>query len=143
MAGLYSMTSSDSSESIKLIEISIALADAAPLEAGAAAGKYMPITKFGTRAHELGYHFRVLRIDNSGGAAEIYQQETEGQPKMGKVHNYSKFGVCAFPAEYGKAGRKTFIINEGNTMFWKDTRGQAVMEWPSDEELRKEWQKVD
>jgi len=62
---------------------------------------------------------------------------------MGKVHNHSRFGFCAFPAEYGATGNRTFILSEGNTVFVKDTQGEPVLEWPTDDELRAGWSKLD
>ena len=62
---------------------------------------------------------------------------------MGKVHNNAIFGFCTYPAEYGVTGLMTIILNEGNTLFKKDTQGQPVLEWPSDKVLRTEWSKMD
>lgn len=143
VAGLYSMTDAsvkgNKDGPIKLIEISAAAADAAPLEEGAAAGELVPIESLTARAPKAGYYFRVMLKDEEG---EPYQKETEGEPKMGKVHNPSKFAICAYPAEYGVTGTRTFILNEGNTIFSLDTHGEPVLEWPSDEQLR-EWSKRD
>ena len=49
---------------------------------------------------------------------------------------HDRFGYCAYPAEYGVSGVRTFILNENNTIFWKDTQGEPVLEWPSDADLR-------
>jgi hypothetical protein len=38
---------------------------------------------------------------------------------------------------------RTFIVSENNTIFWKDTQGEPVLEWPSDEDLAAEWKKLD
>lgn len=141
VAGLYSLK--EGGQSIKLIEVSMALADAAPLEAGAAGGKIPALTDFGQPAPKAGYHYRVMTHDNSSGKSEPYAAETNPDDKMGKVHSNASFGFCAYPAEYGVTGTRTFIINEGNTIFWKDTAGEAVLEWPSDDELKAEWHKLD
>ena len=100
-------------------------------------------SNFGQPAPKAGYYFRVMTHDNSNGKSEPYATETSTDDKMGKVHNNSCFGVCAYPAEYGASGRRTFIINEGNTIFWKDTAGEPVLEWPSDDDLKAEWNKMD
>ena len=50
------------------------------------------------------------------------------------------FAFCAYPAEYGVTGTKTFIVNEGNTVLWNDTGGEPVLEWPSD---GAGWTKID
>lgn len=128
VAGLYSLTSPFSKEPMKLIDLSVALADSAPLEEGAAGGGYVAITRFGVRAPHVGYYFRAMRTNRSGGSAEEYQQETES--KMGKVHNLRMFGFCAYPAEYGKTGMKTFIVSEQGQVYWSDTQGQIISEWP-------------
>jgi hypothetical protein len=139
VAGLY--TIDGGSGMIKLIEVSIALADGAPLEKGAAGGKIPALTDVGQPGPKAGYYFRVMTHDTSNGKSELYAQDTDA--KMGKVHNTSSFGFCAYPAEYGVTGTRTFIINEGNVLFSKDTAGEPVHEWPSNDELKSEWQKMD
>ena len=62
---------------------------------------------------------------------------------MGKVHSVARFGYCAFPADYGVSGTRTYILNENNTIFWSDTQGEAVLEWPSAELLQSEWHRAD
>jgi hypothetical protein len=141
VAGLYTLKSGG--DSIKLIELSIALADAAPLEAGAAAGQYVAPSTLGNPGPKAGYHYRVMTHDNSSGKSEPYATSTGGTPDLGKVHHVSCFGFCAYPAEYGATGTKTYIINEGYTIFWKDTQGEPVLEWPTDAELKADWTKLD
>jgi hypothetical protein len=34
-------------------------------------------------------------------------------------------------------------VNEFNTIYSKDTEGEALLEWPTEEELRAEWHKPD
>ncbi len=142
IAGLYTCKD-DSGNSIKLIELSAALADAAPLEAGAAAGKIPALSDFGLPAPKSGYWFRAMETNAEENPPEPLRQDTGGKPLMGKVHHTSRFGICAYPAEYGVSGLRTFIINENNTIFWKDTQGEPVLEWPADAELLKEWTKLD
>ncbi|HYE99879.1 MAG TPA: DUF2950 family protein [Planctomycetota bacterium] len=140
VAGLYALTS-QGGEMIKLIELSAALADAAPLAAGDANGRIGKLE--GVWAPKAGYFFQVLTTDASVTPAETYAQDTQGQPNLGKLFNPSRFGFCAFPAEYGSSGTRTFIINEGNTIYWTDTGGEPVLEWPDDATLKAEWKKLD
>ena len=58
------------------------------------------------------------------------------------VTDTSRFGLVAYPAEYGVTGRYTYMINENNTIFRKDTQGEPVTDWPEDNSLR-EWSKID
>jgi outer membrane lipoprotein-sorting protein len=136
VASLYTLVPDGSKEAIKLIELSVAAADAAPLGDGA------EILKVARQAPKAGYHFRAMTTDNSSGTPEPYGMDTGGVKSRGKVYNHSRFGVCAYPAEYGVGGTKTYIINEGNTIFVKDTEGEPILEWPSDADLR-EWSTLD
>lgn len=141
VAGLYTLK--QKGVSIKLIELSVALADAAPLEKGAAADMIPALSDFGAPAPKAGYWFRAMAKDGSLNPPEILQVDTGGTPLMGKVHNTSRFGYCAYPAEYGSSGVRTFILNENNTIFWKDTQGEPVLDWPTDAELAAEWKTLD
>lgn len=140
LAGLYAIA--PRGHAIKLIEVSVALSDPAPLEGGKLACYPDPITKHGEAGPKSGYHFRALREDlSTQPASTVYAQDTDGSGE--KCRNSSRFGAVAYPAEYGVDGTKTFIINEGNTMFWKDTGGEPVLDWPTDAEVAESWHKVD
>ncbi|MBI2900011.1 MAG: DUF2950 family protein [Planctomycetes bacterium] len=150
VAGLYCIDNSSvgGDSMIKLIEVSVALADYAPWTGGLTVmdvNNYSnPISKFGKRAPKAGYWFMAMKEDKqvtANGGNGDYRQHTGGAKEA--VYNTSRFGVCAFPADYGKGGTRTFIINEGNTMFWKDTGGKPVEAWPTDEELARDWKKLD
>ena len=73
-----------------------------------------------------GYLFRVLQLDENGNP---YREDKTGR-------NPSKFGFCAYPAAYGRTGRWTYIVNEGNTVFAMDTKGTPVLRYPSDPPLK-------
>lgn len=128
---------------LDLILSALADADVAPLGTVAAAGRYRRPEKTLSQSPESGYYFRVMVSDSSGGVIEPYQQDTGGDPDMGAVHHRSRFGFCAFPAEYGQTGIKTFIINERNAVYWMDSRGSPVTVWPSATELGSVWTRVD
>lgn len=142
VAGLYTCKD-QKGQPVKLIELSAALADAAPLEKGAAGGKVPALSDFGVPAPKAGYWFRAMEKTNDVQPGELLRVDTGGEPRMGKVHNTSRFGYCAYPAEYGATGVQTFIVSESNTIFWKDTQGEPVLEWPTNAELQAEWKKLD
>jgi hypothetical protein len=126
VAGLYGMTSlqvkGNQDEALKLIEVSVAAGDGAPLEDGAAGGEYRGIDHFAMRAPRAGYHFEVM------------EEDEEGTPyHEGSFRNPAKFGFSAYPANRssGKAG---FIINEGNTVFKKREIYEAVLSFPDKSE---------
>ncbi len=141
VAGLYALQPAGDA-AIKLIELSVAAADAAPLAKGSAGGLHAGLEKFAAPSPKAGYQFQTMTFDRSATPPEGYQQDTGGRLPMGKVHCHSRFAFCAFPAEYGATGRMTYILNEGNTVFVGDTHGEPVLEWPTDEELRKSWRKL-
>ncbi len=129
-------------EAIKLIEVSVAHADAkpcVPLEkegkapgAGKDSSKLIALGKPSTKA---GYWFA---------AVENFQDTTGATVKYdpGNGRNNSKFGFCTYPAEHGKTGKFTFILNEKNTVWKKDTGGQPVSVYPADP-AKDGWSKLD
>jgi hypothetical protein len=125
VAGLYYIKSHEkgNEKEIHLIDRGVAEADGAPLKALVQS----PIPY-------RGYVFIVLDEDDTleGSDERIYRQDTGGNPPMGKVHNTSKFGFCAYPAKYGVTGHHTFIVNENNTVFKLDIGGKPVRHWPND-----------
>ncbi len=121
VAGLYCLT--NAGEPIKLIDASIAAADSAPLEAG---GEHAAMTNFATMGPKSGYFFRAI---------PHYQEEPDGKEipyNNATKRNASRFGFCAYPAQYESSGRVTFILNEGNSMWAKDTQGRPVGVFPAD-----------
>lgn len=66
-------------------------------------------------------------------------------------------GFAAVPDQHGVTGRRVFIVDEGNTVFWRDF-GKDVLDrsttppklngvfdgrWPSDEERARDWRKLE
>ena len=97
---------------IKLIEKSLADADAAPLKAPS-----LSPLKLDKPVPRTGYLFTVL-------AKYVDNEKTEPY-HSGGFRNEHKFAFAAYPAEYGKSGRATFVIGESGTAWKKDLGGKA------------------
>ncbi len=117
VAGLYVLRHEGTGERLKLIELSVALADdRIPDEALA----------LGPRTPKGGYWFRAIRHADEGD----------------RLDPGSRFAYCCFPADYPKSGRKTFILDERNTIFMRDLgRPGGIEVFPTDEELQAQWSK--
>ena len=50
-----------------------------------------------------------------------------------------QFGFCAYPAEYGWSGRRTYIISDERSPTARDMDGAPVLQWPAEIELRNLW----
>jgi type II secretory pathway pseudopilin PulG len=169
VSGLYTMTSSAVAggqpnstldPSIKLIELSIASADADGTFIPAA-GENVPLTSFAVPSPKARYWYAALGADLSVEAGDplgIYRQDTGGVPKMGKVHHFTKFGFVAFPDGTSK-DKYVFIVNENNTIFRTAVTAPlrlgtaappgltrvplAYLNWPDDATLKSSWNKLD
>lgn len=119
VAGLYVLRPEGSREMIKLIEISVALADdRIPDEA----------LLLGPRTPKGGYWFRAIRHADEKDAIDAN----------------ARFAFCCFPADYPKSGRNTYVVDEGNTIFKRDLgRPGGIEVFPTDEELKAQWAKLD
>lgn len=124
VAGLYGIETGG--EPIKLIMIEIAQADRS-----AGRGRYASVKEEKTSA---GYSFAVLKGCREGGKSIVYDD--------GKGRCLARFGLIAYPAPYPQAGRLTYIVNEGNTIYAKDTGGKPVDEFPQDPE-KEGWKPID
>ena len=141
VAGLYTLKGSNG-EPIRLIQEIIAWRDDAPLQNGAAGGRYHSMESLlpgAGRPAQTGYRYMAMRQYLGPEGAESFLRDSEGTQEMGRVHHHSRFGFTAFPLEYGGETKVTFIINEENTVYWRDLGGKPVLVWPSDEELRAHW----
>lgn len=131
IAGLYGLCPPGTDEMVKLIEISVAGADSHPLDAGSTPprpGKMTGLTYYATRAPKAGcYWFRAIR----------HADEKDG------VDANSRFAACAFP-DSRSAGRLTYVVDERNVI-WKRDLGEkrGIEVFPTDEELRTLWSKLD
>lgn len=96
---------------IGLIERSVALADAAPLE---------DLSRFGERSTKAGYLYATIPL------------KADGTPyDHGDHRNFYEYAFCAFPARR-EAGRYTLIVNESGVVYRKDIlKAARVPKWPS------------
>ena len=135
IGGLYRV---EAGVSIKLIEMNMAKADAKPCVATDKAGALpdgTKLTALGPPAPISGYWFVAVEkaVDEKGVAVRY---------DAGQGRASSSFGVCAYPAEYGKGGRRTFILNEANVVWAKDLAGKAVDVFPLNP-ASEGWKKLD
>src|ERR1043166_7178419 len=102
-------------QELQLIEISVAQADAFPLGPS------------GVRTSKSGYWYATIPKAPDG---KPYAQTVDGKTDY---RNPAAFAACAWPAEYGSAGKLTFIVNEDKAAFKKDLgKGERVQQWPAD-----------
>jgi prepilin-type N-terminal cleavage/methylation domain-containing protein len=165
VAGLYTMTNgnltgattgSTTDPAIKLIELSLASADA-DSTTPAAGGENLDLTAFAVPSAKAGYWYSALISDNnSSGAEATYRTDTGGTPAMGSVHNLWKFGFISFPDSMA-AGKYVFIIDENNTIFRSATSGAVKTTtttppgtlgtpydvYPNNADLKAYWSKMD
>jgi hypothetical protein len=140
--GLWGVVPSDGNAPIKLIELSVALADADPVK-----GAYPPIP--GNPTPRAAGWFTVLRQDRS-----------ENPPLRYRDLEVSKFrfGFLAFPEDFVTGGPFAFIVNDQNTIYMRRLKDDVCpsgktppgpvstpgfMDWPSDAELKADWEKWD
>lgn len=158
VAGLYAIDNSSTGAAvpapIKLIEVSIALADQDATSGTLTNRNYSkPINNFGVRSSKSGYWYRGLIEDREAG--KRYREDTDQTGDL--VHSVSRFGVCAMPESYGTGGRKVFILNENNSTYSRDFGGDVLhvgdipphlldrfdTNWPSRADLDSHWSKMD
>jgi hypothetical protein len=131
VAGLYDVLPACSEEMIKLIELSVAGADAAPLGKGMI-GDLGPgqiaQSQYAVFSSKAGYLYRAL----------LHDDETPG------ALDPNRFAACAYPVDYPKSGRWTYIVNKTHTVYARDLgRPGAPDVFPDDATLKSEWSKLD
>jgi hypothetical protein len=138
ISGLHRLRKKDG-RAANLIEDRIAQADSRPtlaLDTDGVPPKTdgVRLLRAGMASPRTGYLFVALQsYEDSGGKLVKYDS--------GSGRNTAKFGVCCYPAEYGKTGKMTYIKSEAlqPVMWKKDTAGQPPTFFPADP--RKEgWQ---
>lgn len=80
-----------------------------------------------------GYVFFTIPLDAAG---KPYAQG-DG------LHNPDAFAICAVPAEHGVTGERTLITSQTGVVFARDTRGRALDRFPGEDELQREWKRVE
>jgi hypothetical protein len=131
IAGLYGVVPPDSSEMIRLIELSVAGADSDPagvLEVGAKGPGQVAPDRYTTPSPKAGYLFKALR-------------HADERPD---ALDRDRFAACAYPDDYLVSGMLTFIISEDHTIFKKDLGAQGPPAvYPDPATLQREWSKLD
>jgi len=162
--GLYTMTSctvpgnkNDSTDpAIKLIELSIASADADPA-LSKAGGENCDLSTFAISSSKAGHWYNALVSDaGTTGLEATYQQDTGGTVTMGSVHNLWRFAFIAWP-ESMNAGKYIYLIDENNTIYRSATTsslrpaptsppgvlGAPYDTFPASASLKSYWSKLD
>jgi hypothetical protein len=127
VSGLFRYTANN--REIKLIEKALAEADASPLKI-----QNLSPLKREQPAPKSGYLFAAI-------AKYVEKEKTESY-HSGGFRNIHKFGFAAYPVEYGKSGRHTFVVSESNTVWKKDLGGTPPEVFP-ESPAKEEWEKVD
>ncbi len=78
----------------------------------------------------------LLRADPSVPDAQPYHGYWFVAVKRGDPH---RFGFCAYPADYGRSGRRTYIVDESRSPTARDMDGQPVLQWPTEIQLQNAW----
>jgi hypothetical protein len=142
---------------IKLIELSVASADADGVRFSNS--ENVDLSAFAVSSAKAGYWYQALVLDDAvaGTAEATYKLDTTGTPTMGSCHNTSKFGFLAFP-DSQSAGKYVFVVNENNTIFRSATSGAVrtgvsnppgafttgtYSQFPNDSDLKSYWSKLD
>jgi hypothetical protein len=117
IAGLYALAPGGG-PAIKLIELSIAAADERPRT---------DLTSLAVRAPKAGYWYRSIRHANEDAQAL----------------DPNRFAYCAFP-DTESAGRYIYVVDERRQVYCAEANGRRGIEvFPTDEELKRRWSKVD
>jgi prepilin-type N-terminal cleavage/methylation domain-containing protein len=171
VSALYGLIPVGLSDMIKLIEISVAGADFNYVSTGSIGTGPVQVspTNYTVSAPKAGFWYKALTNDEEGSAYATdtmgVTDSTGGGNSTGN-RNHSKFAFLAFPDSFS-AGRSSFFINEGNTIFKRPlasncrpsgpapnttaiitgTAGilgtNVAEDWPTDAELKADYQKLD
>jgi hypothetical protein len=67
-----------------------------------------------------GYYYKAVELDETG------------RPYASTEVSTTKFALCAYPADYDRTGRWTFVINEAKSLYRVDTGGKPITRWAPD-----------
>jgi hypothetical protein len=120
----HRMFRANSVDKWNFIKLDFAEADAAPAKDNTfGEGK---LAEIGAPTPRYGYFFRAML---KGDGMPYNQIEVNGI----KAANKDSYAFVAYPAEYGKTGIHTFIVNESGTVYAIDTGSdekKIVLQWP-------------
>lgn len=130
------MYRADNTTKINFIDISFAMADAAPFspDNDKPFGDVPRIEDWTeeTPTPKSGYFFKAMKYDESD---KPFCVNTVGTNKVPATHT-SRFAFVAYPAEYGVGGTLTYIIDNGGTVYAKDLGPnpdpKELEQWPAE-----------
>lgn len=103
---------------MKLIRLSVASADGHAV---------VSIAPYAMKAPQSGDGFRAIRHADEA-----------------VIDANARFVAESLPADHPKFDRDTFIVDENNTIFRADLgQGNALTEFPTDDELKMKWSKLE
>ncbi len=158
VAGLYCISPDGGHpfSAIKLIELSIALADGDPLRPPG--GPYQISNRhFGPPSPKAGTWYWALRADASQSPPAPYRIDTGGERPAGAYYNGVAFGFLAYPDSLS-ASKWVFAVNEGNTIIRRridrsirpgdrtppgPVADHAFHDWPGDAVRQRDWERPD
>ena len=82
-----------------------------------------------TTTAKSGYYYRAMVWDENGNS---YNQNEVGDKKV-KSANQEKFAFVAYPAIYAITGVRTYIVNQGGTIYAIDPgsdKDKIILRWP-------------
>jgi hypothetical protein len=85
---------------------------------------------------QAGYWIKVMKSNHEG---EAYAASLD---KDGLATHPSQHAFCAYPAEYGKTGKNTYIVNEEGVLYFKDLGPNAtggIDQWPAKDPTTAGW----
>lgn len=87
------------------------------LSSGIARSDPRPLVKPARKPEPFcGYHYAALRE----------APPADGEPRT----NPARFAFCAWPAEYGRSGRETYLVDQRGKVHAYDGRGLPPVAWP-------------
>lgn len=110
---------------VSLIDKSLAAADPAPLRDG----RLSPLPAEKPVPHH-GYQFAALQRYRTATGWKPYSTDTDRS--RWEVRHPDRFAFVAYPAEYGKTGRRSFIVDEKGKLWSHDLGGAVLEEFPQD-----------
>lgn len=100
-----------------------------------------PISSVAEPKPHHGYFFQMMDWDDSSSVPEEFRRDSDETGR--RVFNPSKAAFCAYPVEYGKTGRWTYIAGNEVGAFViygrADIKGSKVLRWPNHATIRKAW----